>query len=74
MTQAPKKLREITVRDNRGTSITLRVFLSDISTPDYVKELVGLWQSVYGGQADSFEVDGAAFDFTAKTSGIHNPK
>lgn len=58
-----KILREITIADNRGTSITLRLFLSDLTLVDMIRELDKIWSLEFGGNSDSVTVDRDVCEF-----------
>ncbi len=43
-TQEKRTLRKIEIIDERGTSISMALFLTDYMVPQYVKELVDHWE------------------------------
>lgn len=56
----PKKLTKIEVRDARGTSISLTLFMSTLQHADFTRELIGLWETQFSGKPDEITIDGVA--------------
>lgn len=55
---APKKKTTIEIRDFRGTSISLTLFLSELGVADTVRELAQVWGTQWGGDATEVLIDG----------------
>ncbi len=56
MPQSPKILTRIELFDNRGTGISLQLYLQKEICPDYQNELKSVWLEQFGGNADQVRV------------------
>lgn len=52
MAQTPRELTTILVKDKRGTSVQLSLFLAPQNLQDYIFQLIDVWDREYGGEAD----------------------
>ncbi len=71
----PKPLTTITIKDNRGTSISLTLFLSPLQHTDFCRELSKVWADQFGGTSTETLINGKRVELPVM--GIddgHSPK
>jgi len=56
-----KKRIVIQLLDIRGTSLRLALFLHPLQIPEKVRELAGIWENAYGGNADAVVIDDCTY-------------
>ncbi len=61
MNPSIKTRHVIQVWDNRGTSMSVSLFLYPSQVGDYVRELTRIWDSEYSGKADLVTVNSVEF-------------
>lgn len=63
--QTPRMLTTITVQDDRGTSLSVTLYIGGPMLHDYIKEAMRVWADEWGGEPDHIYVKqaGNSFEF-----------